>query len=51
MAFPSERAGTARTMMATLFAWSIAAPTAWSARNPHRAAKARGEATEHRAER
>ena len=48
MAFPSERAGMTSTMMARLFACSIAAPTAWSARNPHRAANpgARPQSTE-----
>ena len=34
--------------MARLFAWSIAAPTAWSARNPHSAPSdgARPQSTE-----
>ena len=34
IALPSDRLGTTSTMMARLFACSIAAPTAWSARNP-----------------
>ena len=48
MAFPSDRLGTTSTMMARLFAWSIAAPTAWSARKPHRAPRegARPQSTE-----
>ena len=39
MAFPSAAAGTTSTMMARLFACSIAAPTACSARKPHSAAR------------
>ena len=48
MAFPSDRPGITSTMMARLFACSIAAPTAWSARNPHSAASpgARPHSTE-----
>ena len=34
IALPSDGLGTASTMMATLFAWRSAAPTAWRARNP-----------------
>ena len=34
IALPSDGFGTARTMMATLFACRSAAPTAWRARNP-----------------
>ena len=37
MALPSRCAGMARAMMATLLAWSMAAPTAWSTRKPSRA--------------
>ena len=48
MAFPSDRVGITSTMMARLFACSIAAPTAWSARNPHSDANpgARPQSTE-----
>ena len=37
IAFPRARPGTTSTMMARLFACSIAAPTAWRARKPHSA--------------
>ncbi len=48
MARPSERAGTTSTMMARLLACSMAAPTAWSARNPHRAARLGGHTAQDR---
>ena len=50
MALPSDRLGTASTMMATLLAWRSAAPTAWRARNPIRAPEARGQAAQGRAD-
>ena len=37
IALPSDARGTAMTMMATLLACSMAAPTAWRARKPMRA--------------